>query len=164
MIAIDPGLRGCGVAVFHDGKIAQAGYIRGAKTGRGPAVWSVMAQAVRNEVFMWEPENTPLAIERPQVYTVGKSKGDPDDLLELTGVVGAICYAHGGPVTAYRPREWKGQLPKEIHHNRIRKHLAAEGRLEATERLLAGVPPSLAHNVWDAIGLGRFALSRGAAT
>lgn len=158
MIAIDPGLRACGLAVFGaNGRLLHAGLYRGAAAGRGPDVWCRMADAVTAWTCLGP--NTVLVIERPQVYRAGVSKGDPDDLLELTGVVGAIArdvHRIGGEVVAYKPREWKGQVPKDVHNTRTMARLTVPERAIVTE----AAPRSLVHNVIDAVGLGLFELAK----
>ncbi len=154
LLAIDPGLRGCGAAVFHDGVLFEASYVRSpAKTGNGPKAWRAMAEAVR--LFAQGHLIDALVLEVPQVYTRGK--GDPDDLIELAGVDGAIL-GRLMPVQqyGYKPREWKGSVPKDIHHARVRKTLT-----EAERQILENsAPASLRHNVLDAIALGKWWLAQ----
>lgn len=157
LVAIDPGLRGTGVAVFEDGLLVEAAYPRNPELIlRGPAAWLAMARAVLDSLT--HPLPCDLVIEVPQVYVAGRGKGDPDDLLELAGVDGAIT-ALLGPTTTRspKPREWKGQVPKEIHHARALRKLSPPETvvLEQTK-----VPPSLRHNVLDAVALGLWALKR----
>lgn len=154
LLAIDPGLRGCGAAVFHDGVLFEASYVRSpAKTGNGPKAWRAMAEAVR--IFSRGLIIDDLVLEVPQVYVRGK--GDPADLIDLAGVDGAIvgrvmpAREHG-----YKPREWKGAVPKDVHHARIRKTLS-ENELRLLEN---SAPPSLRHNVLDAIALGKWWLKK----
>jgi len=60
-----------------------------------------------------------------------------------------------------KPREWKGQVPKDVHHARLVKTLTPD-EMAMVER---AAPPSLRHNVLDAIGIGKywFQSRRGAA-
>lgn len=142
--------------MFVDGALIHAAYARNPeKVERGPVAWVRMAEAVRTEV---EPVDVDLVIEVPQVYVAGRSKGDPDDLLELAGVDGAITtLLRPGKIAGFKPREWKGQVPKEIHHARVLRKLN-EAETAVLER--ANVPPSLRHNVVDAVALGVWFLRR----
>jgi hypothetical protein len=96
-----------------------------------------------------------VVIERPQVYVHSRAKGDPNDLITLALVAGAIA---GGMRTSrtkllvveYRPAEWKGQVPKHVMEKRVKRSLA-EHEHERVQLPSAG---ALAHNVWDAIGIG----------
>jgi hypothetical protein len=67
-----------------------------------------------------------VVVERMQVYMRGK--GDPRDLLALAAIGGGLFRAFGdaepvGPL----PREWKGQVPREVMGNRIEQRLRDQG-------------------------------------
>jgi hypothetical protein len=161
LLSLDPGLRGCGLALFHDDKLHTAWYSKNLeKKARGPTAWDAMASVVERDVFLRLPREVwvvdRLATEVPQVYRGRSSKGDPADLLELTGVVGAVARAIPSRERRhYLPREWKGQVPKEIHVPRILNILAAD----ETQRI-EPVIASLRHNQTDGIGIGLFDLRR----
>ena len=176
LIAIDPGIRGCGVAVFRMARLMTCAYVKNAFRAPLPLRVEDAARcaAMAREVFEWFPpglidtrpspgvlENQQLVVEFPQVYQGGAQKGDPNDLLLLAGVVSALAALCSGIAlcTCYRPKEWKGQVPKHIHQRRIEKRLT-EVESERVTCDLATVPASLRHNAWDAIGLGLFALDR----
>ncbi len=159
LVAVDPGLRGCGIAIFENALLHVAWYCKSPnKADRGPVAWWAMADRVEKEWIRKVPKRLhhleKLVAEIPQVYRFGK--GDPADLIEIAGVVGAIafCIPAAGR-THFLPRTWKGQVPKEAHHPRILKKLSSDevSRIEST-------PKSLMHNVVDAIGIGLFALER----
>ena len=62
-------------------------------------------------------------IEKPKIYPARNSKGDPNDLITLALQVGGYrdVLKHLGiaSVVLMEPREWKGTIPKEIHHARV---------------------------------------------
>ncbi len=159
VLAIDPGLRHCGVAVSDNGRLVACGLVASPdKRGRDGVAWAAMAKAVRG----WAAEHGPferVRSETPQVYLPGhqKKRVDPADLLQLQGVVGALCMAFD-TVETIQPYAWKGQLPKDVCLYRIMS------RLDDTELPVFGVvacAPSLRHNIADAVGilldcLGRF--------
>ena len=147
--AVDGGLRGCGCAVFRDGTLQSAWYKPNpARTGRGPKAWNAMAKA-----FLGATDHV-VVVEYMQIYRGAKQKGDPNDVAEVNGVVGAICGAHES-ATGYLPRQWKGQVPKKIMGKRILSKLSA-----AEKKCIQKCPASLKHNVVDAIGIGLFHLGR----
>lgn len=151
IVAVDPGLRACGVSVWDPwGVLYGAAYVKGPKEGRGPSAWASMAAEVREYIDC--TPITHLVVEIPQVYQRAHSKGDPNDLIQLAGVAGAIVgRLSGAPnMLGPLPAEWKGQVPKEIHHARVRAALTAD---ELTRVALPSAK-SLAHNVWDAVALG----------
>jgi hypothetical protein len=151
LVAIDPGLRVMGWAVFnHHGALHAARLLRNPdNTGRGPATWARMAAQIPDD-------GTDLAIEYPQIYRGGKA--DPSDLIELAGVVGACTVARDwAGIRGFLPRAWKGQIPKDVHQKRILATLTP-AEIEIVRAL--DCPASLAHNVLDAIGIGLHALGR----
>jgi hypothetical protein len=150
LVSLDPGLRGCGLAFWNeDGSLVDVAYLRNTvKKGDGPTAWTGYTKciypALRVEHFISEV---------PQVYRAGASKGDPDDLIQLAGVVGVFSALFTATTyTGVKPREWKGQVPKDVHHARLVKTLTPE-ELAMVE---AAAPPSLRHNVLDAVGIGRY--------
>jgi hypothetical protein len=166
LLAIDPGIRGVGAALFDDKELQAAAYVMNNphERGDGPFACVEMARAVnvwlgRVIVNLHLCNLSDVVIEWPQVYTQGKLKGDPNDLLPLVGVGVAICaLAPNAFYHAYKPREWKGQAPKEVTHNRAKGALSVpEFRILFDAEKAAG---SKAHNLIDAVALGLFHLGR----
>lgn len=160
LVSLDPGLRGSGVAWWaEDGSLLFVDYLRNpVKKGDGPAAWVGF-----DLLPLYDNRPDYFISEVPQVYRAGASKGDPDDLIQLAGVVGVFSMMFNA--TTYfgvKPREWKGQVPKDVHHARLVKTLTPE----EMAMIEASAPPSLRHNVLDAVGIGRywFDLRRRAAT
>jgi len=162
LLAIDPGIRGCGVALFDGGYLIGAAYVKNSvDKGNGPTVCFFMAQ----EVFNWAiPDHEiydgsywDIVMEWPQIYT--HSKGDNNDLLALAGVDAAITTRFMDRIDCsaqhYLPREWKGQLTKEVCHARIEKILTPK-ELAA----IATKQKTYRHNTLDAVGIGLFHLGR----
>jgi len=101
----------------------------------------------------------PLAVvvELPRIYSVRHWKGDPNDLLDVAAVAGAAATL--GEPRFVTPQQWKGRVPKPIHHKRIRAVLSAD-ELAVFVTAEDAIPKSLAHNVLDAIGIGLWAKGR----
>jgi hypothetical protein len=150
LVSVDPGLRSCGVAYWKEGVLQAAQLVLGDKKARDAAAWRAMTDNLHHEVLDFT--GSPVAIEFPQVYRYGK--GDPNDLLQLAVIVGG-CFSWTDNLHVYRPREWKRQVPKNIMCQRIQDRLTEEER-----RRVALPVPSLAHNVWDAVGIGLHHLGR----
>lgn len=89
-------------------------------------------------------------IEKPQVYNVARSKGDPNDLIDLAIKVGMLCAWYPNHELVL-PREWKGQLPKDVCWNRA---------LEVLTPSELSVIKGSDHNMRDAIALGLWKLGR----
>ena len=162
ILAIDPGIRGCGVALGYSGRIRAAAYVPSSvRTGADIAACVAMARAVvawqRNAWCGTEARIDEVVCEWPQTYTASKQKGDPNDLLPLAGVDCAICafYPDVRHVT-YRPSEWKGQLPKPHRvsdSNPMEQRVLARLDAEEQSRIMLPSARGLQHNTIDAVGL-----------
>jgi hypothetical protein len=154
LLAIDPGLRGCGVALFRDGELEQAVYVEGHNHAQRAACWLAMVGAVDD--FVGRRTVGQLVLELPQVYTAAKSKGDNNDLIQLAAVCGGLSHTfRTAEQRVYLPAEWKGQVPKEIVHARIMTRLKPHEKAAISCR-----KQSLLHNVLDGTGLGLKFLDR----
>jgi len=167
LLAVDPGIRGCGVALFRDGELRAAAYVRNAvrKGNDFDAVLS-LARSVRAWVFPADPyfgsDGDRAVLEYPQVYTASKSKGDNNDLLPLAAVDGAIVALLPGlpgvSATRVLPRDWKHTMAHEAVEARVLGRLSPSERAVLDEALKDA--RSLGHNVIDAVGIGLHALGR----
>jgi hypothetical protein len=159
-VSIDPGKNACGVAVWIDYYLSWAGWIKNPllkDPGKERAArWGDMAYMV-NTVCVSKIHTQPysLILEIPQVYD-GFSDEDKNDLIDLAGVQGAIVGVSNVEVEwSPLPREWKGQLPKEISERRV------DSKLSQDEKDRISWPAkSYRHNVYDAIHLGIVHLER----
>ena len=151
LLSIDPGVSACGVAIWEKDKLILAKLISAQGSDRAKS----LTQQINELVYdVCESRLVDLAIEFPQIYHA-YAKGDRNDLLELAATIGALTYGLRMPVTRYLPREWKGQVPKKIMCDRIKKKLLP---IEMTHVQLP--VKSLQHNVWDGIGIGLKHLGR----
>ncbi len=155
ILSIDPGVRCAGIALWtNDGQLECARLAVGASTA-SPAWLSVsisdfgLANAVIDDAGIDE-----IVIERPQVYVRSRSKGDPNDLISVAlavgVIVGELLVEEDPQVFEYLPASWKGQVPKAVMVERIKRSLS-KAELARVELPKA---KSLAHNVWDAVGIG----------
>lgn len=167
LVSIDPGLRSCGVAIWRKTQLYHAAHVK--SLGREEEVaeqWLLMADTLWNHVIETSrkvgartEDRVTIAIEKPQVYARSRSKGDPNDLINLAGVVGAITELLGrsfdAKVVAYLPAEHKGNVPKEVTADRMFQRLTdmEKGRLVLPAK-------SLQHNVFDAVWIGLYHLGR----
>ena len=154
ILCVDPGLRGCGVALFDGGHLLRAAYVKNpVEHGRGYKAHAQMGLAV----YDWlDAEIDRVIIEHPRVYPgSAQQKGDPNDLLDVAAI-GASCASWlMGEVETVFPSEWKGQVPKETMTERIRRSLT-----EVERKNIEKCPASLMHNTLDACGIGVWRLGR----
>lgn len=183
LLALDPSIRTCGVALFRGGVLSLTYPIKcSACGGRGRVrdceVCSAspltrclrMAQAVAAWVVTTRACPREFVAEWPRTYRAVRSKGDPNDLLGLCGVAGATAgmlamAVAGRDVTlkafSYEPAEWTGQLPKDLHRVQRFKSVRAQriaGRLSDVE--LPVWRSIETHDEIDAVGLGLYHLGR----
>lgn len=146
--AIDPGAT-AGWAQFTAGKLSAAGIFRNHEY---PAVWH-------------RGYDQTLVLEVPRIYP-HRSKGDPNDIVELALTVGEIRGHYRPLVTRLietYPASWKGQVPKEIHHARVLKALADDEKklLDVEKRKVTKTNPhGFDNNMLDAVALGLWFLQR----
>lgn len=160
LVALDPGIRGCGVAYYAGTCLARAGYVRnptkkGDDTTAVASVVAALTEWVKGCGGCYLSETRILAVERPQIYTWGKGKGDPNQLIPLAEIgAGLACALPWTEYRTYRPRQWKGTIDGDVMVARI----SARGPgslLTPEEHARVDLPcASLAHNVWDAVGIG----------
>lgn len=136
IIAVDPG-ETSGFAVLEDGQLVH-------NQRASSDMSDDLASAWPADVFV---------VERPQVYP-GARSGQANDLITLAIDVGAwlcswarwrSCRRH----TAL-PRDWKGQISKDVCHDRL------VSRLTSTE--LAKLSPDV--DARDAVGIAKWAWRR----
>ncbi len=149
ILSVDPGLVCCGWAFWCDGQMTSSGITRTKETDLGRRVLD--HAAILDKMY---PDV--LVIEKPEVYAQRFLKGDPEDLIHIAIVVGAIVHAAKTfEIRMPLPKTWKGQISKEISAARTLKKLSEEEK-----QRMGKVIPSLKHNMMDAIGIGLWALGR----
>jgi hypothetical protein len=151
IVGVDPGVKWCGISMFEDGNLASAQLLE---------FDSDFTVARQLEGLFFHEGISKVFCEKMQAYAPGQQKGDQQDLLSVNLVVGALkgvaeTHVLGAPVHLIFPREWKGNVPKDVMLNRIMSKLSDEEK----ERI-PKLPKSKLHNVIDAIGIGLWATRR----
>ena len=144
IVAIDAGVRKCGVAFF-----SADGVLQGALTvhnpdqvTRGVSAWRCMVDALFSVVVA------------PDVLVIETMQNDGriiTDALDVQIICGWIIGRASCDVITYTPRVWKGQVPKAATIARIKRDLSPAE--------LATIDNKATHDAWDAIGIGRFYFS-----
>lgn len=165
VLSVDPGIRGCGCAVWIDGKLSIAEYVKNAMQDENGLVASLIMASC---VVVWLDRCVDgVILEFPQTYGGRASKGDANDLFPLACIDGAIAEAlisvnNKITVGQYTPHQWKGSIGKPkngetyIIESRIRDRLSDE----ELSRIVWPKAKKLTWDVSDAIGLGLFFLGR----
>lgn len=156
ILAIDPGTEHCGVAMVKSATPGDAGLVAWA------TLWKTATPRAFVDFVASRGAHDPgiVVFERMQIYHGSKQKGAQEDLVKLLVIgaqlAGATQIAFGSSIHSYHPHEWKGQLPKSVHHERIKKRLSPA----ELDRIELPKAKTLAHNVWDAVALGLYHLGR----
>jgi hypothetical protein len=164
LLAIDPGKWKAGAALFSDeGTLLSAKLLssrsknpaQAAKEIGDEAAWFCMGQV------------DTVCCEMPNIRKRSRQKGDPNDLLYLTLINGAVFTAVEAESRDLVPvNDWKGSIDKEVMAGRITGRwpegfeplVAMPAKLSVTELRLLGDEPN--HNVLDAVGIGLWKLKR----
>jgi hypothetical protein len=155
MISVDPGLNGCGVAVWDTGGfLVDAKYLKRIISSQ-PHTYG-MAMGLFECVRGYNSAHyTRIVVEKPQIYP--HMPVPSDDLLNLHEMSSIFVGMLGRPVEWVRPRAWKGTVKKEIMTNRI---IAIMNERADGTNIELPTAKSLQHNVYDACGLGLWALGQ----
>lgn len=167
LLSVDPGLRRCGCALWHDGELHAAALVEPPKGAEslGDLV-DAMSCAVTGWRLLRMPEencddDVDVIVEIPQTYGGRAARGDANDLISVAAVAGAV----GGELV--RPREWKGSVPKpKTRKEYLTKGYVVETRarqkLTSVEQEKVIVPNAwkTKMDVWDAVGIGLWKLGR----
>lgn len=170
LLAIDPGLRVAGVALFdlETKTLFRAWACKSpvASPIVGAVAWAAMAEQIHKETAAvtqdWLRGVERLILEEPQVYRGSKQKGDPDDLIQLAGVDGAIVgrFDNGADSRLFasvKPSRWKGTIDSDVMLDRILGKLSADEKAWIVKSTRSR---DFNHNAVDAVGLGLWALGR----
>lgn len=162
LLAIDPGAKYCGAALYVDGKLYAAAYLAPKPgTARSVAVtleaWLYRVAQSRADLVTSTGKVGRLVVESQQVYA-GPSRGNPNDLIAVAQTAGAIM----ARIEAYEhqlvlPRVWTGGIPKEIRLRRFLQTLDADETAVITSLKL---PQSKLKDTADAAALGKWALGK----
>lgn len=101
-----------------------------------------------------------VCVETPRIYPGGKTV-NPNDIITLALTAGELirwAKAFGVPVNTVHPQAWKGQIPKP---KRAADPYIVQGRVQTRAQCKhwpeGTLAPSLAHNVYDAMGIAMHA-------
>jgi hypothetical protein len=159
ILGIDPGKWECGWCLMHRfGHVQALGIARVPKgtlfEEAGPLLASqlptMMDPAHKTELG----EYGTCIVEYPMVYPGTKQKGKPADITAVAYNAGVLAGARTlfeHRITMVYPNEWKGTVPKLIHHRRLAKEVD-----RAAELMDEVAPAGMRHHVWDAVGLAHY--------
>lgn len=150
LLAVDPGIRGTGLALFNRGELYP---VKTRTITPDPSqLWQNRAQSLVTdyESFLLTNKPTEVYLELP-VFFIGSQRGiktarngDLVKLAMLAGMLYWVSLAYGADVNAIEPSVWKGRKSKEDSHTLIR-------------RILPHLPEKVSGHAMDAVGIGLYA-------
>lgn len=160
VIAVDPGLQGTGIAVFHRETLIDAVVLTTASKHKSRS-WPARADELADMLHGFcdqgkqtmRGERTIILCEMPEFQagsarSMGWKTGDLQRLAYLVGLFAGRCREHHfAPVSVSL---WKGQLPKTVVQERV------TARIGAATIKQVGVET----HAWDACGIGLWGLGR----
>lgn len=163
VLAIDPGIKACGMSIFEKDRLVYCNVLRPMAVVHplvGIKEIMALAQAAwdANMGVSYSPEL--LIVEKPQIYQQQHLKGDPNDLIPLA-IMAGMFWERFKPknIILPQPKEWKGQVPKDVMSRRTLTKLDKREQ-EVLKEDLIRVPERLRHNGLDSIGIGLYGLNR----
>lgn len=138
IVAVDPAARCAYYAIFEDGHLKEVGSC-GPKT--------------RKKL----PYSAKWIFEKPRKYSrFAVAHKDLDRLVSMNSSLQRRIRKAGGKYSEVYPQDWKGNVPKKIHHRRAEALLSEEER-----RVIPGPDQDeYDHNLYDAVALGLWYLGR----
>lgn len=160
LVSIDPSINFLGYAVFENkelieydllkSKVREDHYLDKCRE----MVKSIIdiCEYTSQELFPWN--DLQIVTEIPQHFGSGAERGylarESGSVFKLTFLCGMI-YNIKNNVVSYEPRQWKGQLPKDVVARRLQKHYL-KIKIFSKDKFI------LDHNICDAIAIGHFHL------
>jgi hypothetical protein len=168
LIAIDPGIHNMGVAVSTGGVITDAVLVRGiqtsiSKSNQNTVIAGYITKLTQEFYKLFHHfNNQSLIIEWPQIYLQSIKNGrdiNPNNLLMLTAVAGAVITNWIGPIQFVTPHDWNHSRHKEATAFKVARRLSEPESL-VIAKMEKKTPASLVHNVLDAVGINLHGLKR----
>jgi hypothetical protein len=155
VLALDPGLRACGWAVFEELRLVTCGCARTKGSATGPEQWRKMAVEMHKASLCCTPDG--LAVEYMQTRK-GMSAAH-DNLIQLTWVSGLLAGYLDTELLAVPANDWTGGRKKEANHPVIESFLDAS-ELAVLRKGMASTIKGHHKEVLDAVGIGLWAVGR----
>lgn len=151
-MSIDPGMGRTGWAVWRDVRLVGWGLLTGRdiRATSWKTVAAVMAERVAAKAREHSARRVLCEIPQEMGGAAGEGalrSGSVRKLAYYVGLVGGLMLARGAEWDTVEPSKWKGQLPKEITRRRVMRDYPS-------------VPGDLFSDVYDAIGVGKWAIQK----
>jgi hypothetical protein len=153
ILCIDPGSRKAGVALFETDGLLMTAWLAEGKD------WKDTADSVVDKLPINAARITVVVVEKMQIYN-STPLAHANDCVTLSLMAGRVTGLFSGWIGdrtyAYYPHQWKGQVPKRIMIERIKKKLTPG----ETSRIKLPKAAGKKLDVWDAVGIGLYHLRK----
>lgn len=165
VISIDPGRKCFTLARWGAGELLEvlpltATYVAGPSLLNPAMSGSQQLSILANHYATQGRGPADVAVVERMVHYPGQRKDSraaelakASDLLELQALGAYVAGRIAREVAFISAAEWKGQAPKDVTTLRVVRELS-ESELATLQRGLNQVPKALAHNLYDAVGIG----------
>ncbi|NBT35950.1 MAG: hypothetical protein EBT03_10525 [Betaproteobacteria bacterium] len=155
LLAIDPGKKHLGVALFENGRLVALDELKLPRKDEWTTTSPWRLASAVDAFCAWHGKQTKrvtdCVIEFPQIYDSSREKGDPNKSIRYIHTnIGALLVLFQN-ADLIEPQRWKGTIDGDKMISR------ALGKLDATERTLT---EEKTHNAHDAVGLGLWRVKR----
>lgn len=175
-LGIDPDLHHTGIALLDEfGRVLGVECVVLGPKHTGEEAVVLMSRAIGAVIGMindYKPGVNNVIVEGQTISF--RQTADPDSIIKLAHVTGACVGAANEllecAVRIPKPREWKGQVPKQVHHQRILDRLGWKYELHGSPKngYAAPTDPPVGRklkathwkHVVDAIGLGQWGIKK----
>lgn len=148
IVSVDPSINTCGVAIFLSGQLVTGILV---KPSKYTSNYVQRAKYITNSIkeICEDFEDFKLVIEIPEYFGVaGHIAVASGSIIKLSVVCGMICTLTDNLV-AVNPSRWKGNMNKEVCHNRLIKIYPEQIKINTD------------NNIVDAIGIGDWYIKEG---
>lgn len=151
LMAIDPGLKGTGVAIWNPKSpvplLAQVITSRGAESNDW--IDRVNRVAVQVQELAMEHSVRMIVCEMMEMHQSARAQmmwkaGDFQRTLVLIGAIYGMTESFVVDFKLFPPSQWKGQLPKSVTIRRVQRAIGVKAALKL----------EIETHAWDAVGLG----------
>jgi hypothetical protein len=151
MEAVDPGCHGFATAFFKNGVLIAVNY----RTLDGS-----LDEKIKALPEFITAEGYDLVCERPITYSGRSARGDTNDLLDLSILIGAYAAkSQWKSIKFVKPYEWKGSLRKATTKRLCLQELSNEEK-DILQRGLNEAPRKRELDLMDSVGIGLAQLGR----
>jgi hypothetical protein len=149
LMTIDPGLQGTGIAIWKDRRLVYTTVLTSRGAESSDWIDRVNRIAVQVQELAIEYHVREMVSEWMEMHQSARAQmmwksGDFQRTLFLIGTIYGLCEHFVVEFTTIPPSKWKGQLPKSVTINRVKKILGPS----------IGARLGIETHAWDAVGIG----------